>query len=105
MWFQLRSPELAEDLERLMAEDRDIVRGALDTVSDWRRTRPADVRAGHRSSRLRADRGDRRSGISSPCGKVRCSMYLGISVLLAKPGSNMPPPKPGSNMPPHYERT
>jgi hypothetical protein len=44
MWFQLRSPELAEDFERLMAEDRDIVRGSLDTVSDWRLTRPlADV--------------------------------------------------------------
>jgi hypothetical protein len=43
MWFQLRSPELAEDFERLMREDRDIVRGALDTVSDWRLTRPADV--------------------------------------------------------------
>ena len=36
MWFQLRSPELAEDFERLMTEDRDIVRGSLDTVSDWR---------------------------------------------------------------------
>jgi hypothetical protein len=43
MWFQLRSPELAEDFERLMAEDRDVVRGSLDTVSDWRLTRPADV--------------------------------------------------------------
>jgi hypothetical protein len=43
MWFQLRSPELAKDFERLMAEDRDIVRGSLDTVSDWRLTRPADV--------------------------------------------------------------
>src|SRR5262249_26853845 len=32
MWFQLRSPELAEDFERLMAEDRDIVHGSLDTV-------------------------------------------------------------------------
>jgi hypothetical protein len=39
MWFQLRSPELAEDFERLMAGDRDIVRGSLDTVSDWRLTR------------------------------------------------------------------
>jgi hypothetical protein len=36
MWFLLRSPELAEDFERLMREDRDIVRGSLDTVSDWR---------------------------------------------------------------------
>ena len=26
-----------------MTEDRDIVRGSLDTVSDWRLTRPADV--------------------------------------------------------------
>ena len=43
MWFRLRSPQLAEDFERLMTEDRDIVRGSLDTVSDWRLTRPADV--------------------------------------------------------------
>ena len=43
IWFQLRSPELAEDFERLMKEDRDIVRGSLDTISDWRLTRPSDV--------------------------------------------------------------
>jgi hypothetical protein len=43
MWFALRSPDLAEEFERLMTEDRDIVRGSLDTVSDWRLTRPADV--------------------------------------------------------------
>jgi hypothetical protein len=43
MWFQLRSPELAEDFERLMAGNRDLVRASLDTVSDWRLTRPADV--------------------------------------------------------------
>ena len=43
MWFQLRSPELAEDFERFMANDGDIVRESLDTVSDWRLTRPADV--------------------------------------------------------------
>ncbi len=43
MWFRLRSPELAEDFERLMAGDRDIVRGSLDTVTDWRLTRPMDV--------------------------------------------------------------
>ncbi|MFL5913899.1 MAG: hypothetical protein ACJ768_25465 [Gaiellaceae bacterium] len=43
MWFKLRSPELAEDFERLMAGDRDVVRSSLDTVSDWRLTRPADV--------------------------------------------------------------
>ena len=41
MWFQLRSPELAEDFERLMAGVRDIVSGSLDTMSDWRLTRPA----------------------------------------------------------------
>jgi hypothetical protein len=43
MWFRLRSPELAEDFERLMAGDRDIVRGSLDTVTEWRLTRPVDV--------------------------------------------------------------
>src|SRR3954468_3240927 len=43
MWFKLRSPELAQEFERLMAEDRDIVRGSLDTVSDWRLTQPSDV--------------------------------------------------------------
>ena len=43
MWFLLRSPECAEDFERLMAGDRDVVRGSLDTVSDWRLTWPADV--------------------------------------------------------------
>jgi hypothetical protein len=43
MWFQLGSPDLAEDFGRLMTDDRDIVRGSLDTVSDWRLTRPADV--------------------------------------------------------------
>jgi hypothetical protein len=43
MWFQLRSPDLAADFERLMTEDREIVRGSLDSVSDWRLTRPADV--------------------------------------------------------------
>ena len=43
MWFSLRSPELAEDFERLMASDRDIVRGSLDTVSEWRLTRPLDL--------------------------------------------------------------
>ena len=43
IWFQLRSPELADDFERLMAEDRDVVRGSLDTISDWRLARPADV--------------------------------------------------------------
>lgn len=43
LWFRLRSPEMAEDFERLMAGDRDIVRSSLDTVSNWRLTRPADV--------------------------------------------------------------
>ena len=43
MWFSLRSPELAEDFERLMEGDRDIVRGSLDTVSEWRLTRPLDL--------------------------------------------------------------
>jgi hypothetical protein len=43
MWFHLRSPELAEDFERLMATDRDVVRGSLDTMSDYRLTRPTDL--------------------------------------------------------------
>ena len=43
MWFQLRSPELADDFERLMTDDREVVRSSLDTVSDWRLTRPSDV--------------------------------------------------------------
>ena len=43
MWFQLRSPELAEDFERLMASDRDIVQGSLDTMPDWQLTRPMDL--------------------------------------------------------------
>jgi hypothetical protein len=43
MWFSLRSPELAEDFERLMASDRDVVVGSLDTMSDYRLTRPMDV--------------------------------------------------------------
>ena len=43
MWFQLRSPELAEDFERLMASDRDIVQGSLDTMPNWQLTRPMDV--------------------------------------------------------------
>jgi len=43
IWFQLRSPELADEFERLMKEDRDTVRGSLDTVTNWRLTRPSDV--------------------------------------------------------------
>ena len=43
MWFSLRSPELAEDFERLMASDRDIVQGSLDTMPDWQLTRPMDL--------------------------------------------------------------
>jgi hypothetical protein len=43
MWFHLRSPELAEDFERLMASDRAIVHDSLDTMPDWRLTRPTDV--------------------------------------------------------------
>jgi hypothetical protein len=43
MWFQLRSPELAEDFEHLMAGDRDVVRGSLDTVGDWQLAVPTDV--------------------------------------------------------------
>ena len=43
MWFHLRSPELAEEFERLMASDRDIVHSSLETMPDWRLMRPTDV--------------------------------------------------------------
>jgi len=43
MWFYLRSPDLAEEFERLMATDRDIVHGSLETMPDWRLMRPTDV--------------------------------------------------------------
>src|SRR5262249_33973166 len=43
MWFELRSPELAEEFERLMAGDREIVQSSLDTMPDWRLTRPTDL--------------------------------------------------------------
>lgn len=34
---------MAEDFERLMTGDREIVRGSLDTMTDWRLARPTDV--------------------------------------------------------------
>jgi hypothetical protein len=43
VWFHLRSPELADEFERLMAADRDVVLGSVDSVSDWRLTRPLNV--------------------------------------------------------------
>jgi hypothetical protein len=43
IWFKLRSPDLAGDFETLMAGDRDIVRGSLDTLANWRLMRPTDV--------------------------------------------------------------
>ena len=43
MWFQLRSPELAEEFERLMAGDRDIVHSSMDTMPKWQLTRPMDL--------------------------------------------------------------
>ena len=43
IWFHLRSPGLAKEFERLMASDRDIVHGSLDTMPDWRFTRPMDI--------------------------------------------------------------
>jgi hypothetical protein len=41
--FHLRSPELSAEFERMMVDDRDVALGALDTVSEWRLTRPLDV--------------------------------------------------------------
>jgi hypothetical protein len=43
VWFHLRSPEFADEFERLMVRDRDVVLGSLDAVSDWRLTRPLNV--------------------------------------------------------------
>ncbi len=43
VWFYLRAPELSAEFERVMAGDRDVDLGSLDTMSDWRLTRPADV--------------------------------------------------------------
>jgi hypothetical protein len=43
VWFKLRSPDLSDDFEQLMAGDRDIVRGSLDTLSEWRLARPSEV--------------------------------------------------------------
>jgi hypothetical protein len=43
MWFSLKSPELAEDFERLMATDRDIVHSSLNAMAEYRLTRPMDV--------------------------------------------------------------
>ncbi len=43
VWFYLRAPELAAEFERVMTGDRDVDLGSLDTVSDWRLTRPVDV--------------------------------------------------------------
>jgi hypothetical protein len=43
VWFYLRAPELSAEFERVMAGDRDVDLGSLDTVSDWRLTRPVDV--------------------------------------------------------------
>jgi hypothetical protein len=43
MWFQLRSPELAGEFERLMASDRDVVHDSLDTMPNWQLTRPMNV--------------------------------------------------------------
>jgi hypothetical protein len=60
--FHRRSPELAAEFECMMADDRDVALGALDTVSDWRLTRACRrARATERTRRLRAHRRDHRS--------------------------------------------
>jgi hypothetical protein len=43
VWFYLRAPDLSAEFERVMAGDRDVDLGSLDTMSDWRLTRPIDV--------------------------------------------------------------
>jgi hypothetical protein len=57
LWFQLRSPELADDFERLMAGDRDVVRGSLDMVLDWRLRRATDVPQDWRTTRATGETG------------------------------------------------
>jgi hypothetical protein len=43
VWFYLRAPDLSAEFERVMAGDREIDLGSLDSMSDWRLTRPIDV--------------------------------------------------------------
>jgi hypothetical protein len=43
VWFYLRAPDLSAEFERVMAGDRDIDLGSLDSMSNWRLTRPTDV--------------------------------------------------------------
>jgi hypothetical protein len=43
VWFRLRSTELSAEFERVMAGDRDVDLGSLDTMSEWRLTRPVNV--------------------------------------------------------------
>jgi hypothetical protein len=43
VWFHLRSAELSAEFERVMAGDRDVDLGSLDTMSEWRLTRPVNV--------------------------------------------------------------
>jgi hypothetical protein len=41
--FHLRSSELSAEFERMMAGDREVDLGSLDTMTDWRLTRPINV--------------------------------------------------------------
>jgi hypothetical protein len=43
VWFYLREPGLSAEFERMMAGDREVELGSLDTMSDWRLARPVDV--------------------------------------------------------------
>jgi hypothetical protein len=43
VWFHLRSPELSAQFERVMVGDREVDLGSLDTMSEWRLTRPVNV--------------------------------------------------------------
>jgi hypothetical protein len=35
VWFYLREPGLSAEFERMMAGDREVELGSLDTMSDW----------------------------------------------------------------------
>jgi hypothetical protein len=80
MWFQLRPPDLAEDFEHLLAGDRDIVRGSLDTVSEWRLTRPTDVPG--------QAIGDRNAARNEAISSRRESETTGGAAAPGRPGSS-----------------
>src|SRR5829696_9041343 len=95
IWFKLRSPELAHDFERLMKEDRDspLVAGhGLGLATHAAGGRARTVR---RSSRLRADRRDSRSGSLRATGERTCPTLDGrLGASRFEPGDARPASRP-----------